>query len=199
MSWVISRRLLKSGGNNISWRIGNYNQYSSEQCQTLRKIYTSFPNSKRYKRFVKNINQSLYDNIDRNIYEKTRVYSIQEYTQFWGRVTPFSMDSASQMIALRGQFRPCLNLWSKYYTDKIADKIFRRCAVRGDILTKYNNEGLEISADKMFSISIENIINKYQRYKSFSNIEPDYYGWKPDLFRSCQRECSRRWEVELLD
>ena len=115
------------------------------------------------------------NNVDRYIYERNKVV---EYEQF---------------------INPCLNSWCKYYADKIADKIFSRCATEEDILTKYNNKTLVISIDKMFSISIENIINKYQSYKSFSNIEPDYYGWKPDLVRSCHSECNRRWGVELLD
>jgi len=178
MSWVITRHLLKSGGNNICCRIGNYNSHSSTQCQTLKKIYTSLPTSVRYKRFRKNINPVLYNNIDNYIYEKTPAFTRPEHERFRD---------------------PYLNSWCKYYTSKIADKIFRRCAVREDIMTKYNNEALKISADDMFTICIVNIINKYDNYLSFSNIEPDYYGWKPDLVRSCQRECSRRWDVELID
>jgi len=177
MSWVITRHLLKCGGNNINWRIGNYNNYSSKQCQTLRKIYTYLPNSKRYKYFLKNINQSLYTDID--IYVSNKI--IRPSTSCF---TPP---------------RAYLTNWCKNYSGKIADKIFRKCVLREDILTKYNNEGLKISVDNMFSICIANIINKYHSYQSFSNIEPDYYGWKPDLFKRCMRECSRRWSVELLD
>lgn len=196
MSWVITRRLLKSGGNNIYWRIGNYNKYSSMQCQTLRKIYTSIPTSKRYKRFRKNIDQSLYNNIDKYIYKKISIFNIN--------LPSHSNNNSHWCTVSDGCFSPppsnkFLNSWCKYYTNTIADKIFRRCVVKEDIMTKYNNEYLKISADKMFTKCIVNIINKYHKYKSFSNIEPDYYGWKPDLFRSCQRECSRRWNVELLD
>lgn len=124
MSWVITKHLCKSAGNNIWWRIGNYNKYSLKQCQVLKKIYTSLHKTKKYKEFSKIIDTTKYDIIDEYMYCK----SLSRESNWVHRHDNYINKVCKKFY----------KVWNKYYTNFIADKIFENCAVRGDVLHKYN-------------------------------------------------------------
>lgn len=68
MSWIITRHLYKSGGNNIAWRIGQYNKRSSLGYITCNQISTYFKHSKKNKNFQEQMKMSRNDNIMHNLY-----------------------------------------------------------------------------------------------------------------------------------
>ena len=68
MSWVITRHLSKSGGNNIRYRIGQFNKRSSSAYKTCRHISTCLIRSKKYKQFQEKMNYSHKQNVMHNLY-----------------------------------------------------------------------------------------------------------------------------------
>lgn len=68
MSYVIARALFKSGSNNISYRIGQYNKRSSRGCEICRNIAECVVSSERYITFQKNIKHSRDINTLCNLY-----------------------------------------------------------------------------------------------------------------------------------
>ena len=57
MSWVITRKLVKSGGNNIAYRIGQFNKWSSPKAM-CKYLYNNLIHSGLLETFQKKIKMS---------------------------------------------------------------------------------------------------------------------------------------------
>lgn len=74
MSWVIARHLCKSGNNNIRFRIGQFNKWSSPKAM-CKKLSTELLNSCLVERFQKKKKICVYDTIDNYVSFKTLFWS----------------------------------------------------------------------------------------------------------------------------
>jgi len=68
MSFVISRHLFKSGNNNIAWRLGQFNKFSSNSCVVCKHLSTKLLLSKKCKAFQEKMKNCRKDNIVGNFY-----------------------------------------------------------------------------------------------------------------------------------
>ena len=68
MSYVIANHLFKSGNNNIAWRIGQFNKFSSNSCVVCKQLSTKLLLSKKCKDFQEKMKNCRRDNIVGNFY-----------------------------------------------------------------------------------------------------------------------------------
>ena len=68
MSMIIARHLVKSGNNNIAFRIGNFNKFSSLKIAKTKKISKLVTQSKYYDNMQKKLTLGRQHNILNNIY-----------------------------------------------------------------------------------------------------------------------------------
>ena len=68
MSWVVSRALCKSGGNDIRWRIGQYNKFSSLKMLHCKKLSTALMHSPYCMEVQQKLKRSRKENVLHNTY-----------------------------------------------------------------------------------------------------------------------------------
>ena len=76
MSWVISKHLNKGGGNNIAYRIGQFNKYTYSKFKKKQHLVTKIINSPKCKEIQQKLFRSRKANILNNTYS-----AIDEYTR----------------------------------------------------------------------------------------------------------------------
>lgn len=169
MSWVISRRLNKSGGNNIYWRIGNFNRFSSKACRKWNKISNGYTASKQYLRFKRTNNGDLHKAIDEYISARLLYnYSRGEAAALiWTRTW-----HANTLTKFRGARDMYYKIWGDIYARYVTNKIFGKCRRRLALIQRFNCS--EAISDKEFKDLISNkaltIIIRSKRYDYMSTI-----------------------------
>ena len=157
MSWVISRRLNKSGGNNIHYRIGNFNRFSSKACRKWNKISNGYTTSKQYLRFKRTNNGDLYKAIDKYISARL-LYNVI-------KVRP------SVVPKFSGAKKRVHKIWGGIYARNITNKIFGKCQSRSALIHQFNRVAI---SDKGFKDLISNkvltIIIRSKQYDYMSTI-----------------------------
>jgi len=158
MSWVISRRLNKSGGNNIHYRIGNFNRFSSKACRKWNKISNGYTSSKQYLRFNRRNNGDLHKAIDEYISARL-LYNVI-------KVRP------SVVPKFSGAKKRVHKIWGRIYARDVTNKIFGKCRSRSALISQFNCS--EAISDKEFKDLISNkvltIIIRSKRYDYMSTI-----------------------------
>ena len=100
MSWVITRKLTKSGGNNIAYRIGHFNKWSSPKAM-CKYFSNNLILSGLLEKFQKNKKINIYTTIDSYVSIK-RLYQIgQSRKKVWESKIAF------------------IDMWAKLYTREI--------------------------------------------------------------------------------
>ena len=74
MSWVVTRALCKSGGNDIRWRIGQYNKFSSLKMLHCKKLSTALMHSPYCMEVQQKLKRSRKENILHNMYSSMDQY-----------------------------------------------------------------------------------------------------------------------------
>ena len=100
MSWVITRTLCKSGGNNISYRIGQFNKWSSPKAM-CKYISNNLIHSGLLETFQKKKNIKIYSTIDKYVTIKSLYHIGHSRKKVW-----------ESKIAL-------IDMWAKLYTHEI--------------------------------------------------------------------------------
>lgn len=159
MSWVIKRHLSKSGGNAIGMRIGRFNRFSSNQCQTLKQIAHSVPRTRQFKHYKqkhKSISK-LHHIIDEYCVRKT----LNIYFE-WSAPSPTPI-RAPWWKARKAYWQS----WCDTYGIRIANNIFKNCNSYEDLRIKHPLGMIsDIFPKKRFYTIIIKIINKNKKYLS---------------------------------
>ena len=100
MSWVIARYLCKSGGNNIRFRIGQFNKWSSPKAM-CKKLSTALSKSCLVEKFQKNKNMRVYETINNYVSFKTLYKDGEGWSKMWW-----------SKLAL-------MDMWGKLYSQEI--------------------------------------------------------------------------------
>jgi len=109
MFWVIARCVCKSGNNNIAWRIGRFNKFSSRKCQISKKISEQFLKSKKNKIFQEKIKQNRESNTLYKTYEYMEDYIYTKLKYNRG-------DSRANLWGSKGIY---YDMWGKIYAHEI--------------------------------------------------------------------------------
>lgn len=138
MSWVITRHLTKSGGNNIYFRIGQFNKRSS-YCYTVSRINSSnVVQSSRYKYYQQKLTSTRKLNILHNDYSM----QYKDVSTFMGKT--YAREIINKITA--SVSRP--SLYIKFY--------------------KRTRKNPEVSYKQHFIIECLRVISKSTRYNSMN-------------------------------
>ena len=146
MSWIISRHLYKSGGNNISFRIGHFNKGSSPKAM-CKKLSTSLLQSGLLEKFQKNKKLKVYETINNYIRFKTLYEDGAGRSKIW-----------LSKIAL-------MDMWGKLYSQEIISNYTKSFSHWSGSLKKYDPiiKQKFINRNKKYS-SMDTIIKFSGRY-----------------------------------
>ena len=119
MSWVVSRHLFKSGGNNIHFRIGQFNKFSSSQMLHCKNLSTALMCSPHCMKVQQTLKRSRKENMLHNMYS-----SVDQY------ISHKLLSPSDPKINHSKQ-----KLWMKTYAREIIDcmhrELTRRCSELG--------------------------------------------------------------------
>ena len=119
MSWVVTRHLFKSGGNNIRFRIGQFNKFSSSQMLHCKNLSTALMCSPHCMKVQQTLKRSRKENMLHNMYS-----SVDQY------ISHKLLSPSDPKINHSKQ-----KLWMKTYAREIIDcmhrELTRRCSELG--------------------------------------------------------------------
>ena len=207
MSWIIARHL-PGEYYHIYEKIGNYNRFSSKRHQLLRKIYTSLPNSKKYKDFVARKKKKLYRILDEYVLRKGLYIEHICYATPDGKRAILRGSGWPSRAPIWGATADLWNIWSETYTEAIITEIFRNCSKKNDILYKfrrplvassqqygYGNPCLNVRL--MFTHIILSIVSKSKKYSSAQELIKARGTSTSSLVFSTMTKSLRRWRIML--
>jgi hypothetical protein len=156
MSWVVSRHLYKSGGNDIQYRIGNYNKFSSSKMVRCKRLSNALMASPYCVELQRKLSVSRRENILYNNYA-----SIDHY------ISSKMLYPSNPKINHNHQ-----DLWIKTYAREIIDK-FSLCTSTIRLLgysSLCEYICYEYNADRDdFLGRVIKIIKKNKKYNSVTN------------------------------
>ena len=124
MSWVVSRSLYKSGGNNIQFRIGQFNKFSSSQMLHCKNLSTALMCSPHCMKVQQTLKRSRKENMLHNMYS-----SVDQY------ISHKLLSPSDPKINHSKQ-----KLWMKTYAREIIDRMHKelthRCVELGGSPTR---------------------------------------------------------------
>lgn len=194
MSWVITRYVSKSGGNNIKYRIGQFNKFSYSgfvRTKQLSKTLVQSPNYKRFQRKIKNSRQSnilynTYGSIDEYTRAK-RLYTLHSkkfFTYISGRnkseARNFTFDPtiSSRLLFTPKYTIPIYILWSNIYAREIIDMIKGTCRTEKKVAKKnnWNWDDPSFTYNDMYVGAILTIIIRNKKYSSMDKVLKETMG-----------------------
>ena len=158
MSWIISRHLYKSGGNEIYNRIGNYNKHSSRRCIGLRQIYKSMATSVKKKEQCTDTVNATDEYINRRAlyidFAHSGASSNSYRTPYWD--------------AERAYYK----IWATKYANNIVEIIFKDSTIKSFLkkTTILKRSFISKNIKETFIITTLKIISSNKKYSSWQEM-----------------------------
>ena len=193
MSWVVSRHLNKSGGNNITYRIGQYNKFSHSGFARNKQISQMLVQSSHFKNFQDTMLASRQANILYNTYScideytrAKRMYSSLSSEQFFTNIvqTNTNIRNTAPVWTLNAQaigygssiqyHWPIYVLWKNIYAREIIHMIIGRYKLHQHKAiakkNKWNYMDPLFSFKHAYVSKVLTIIIKNKKYSSMSEL-----------------------------
>jgi len=192
MSWVITRHLQKSGGNNLKYRIGQYNKFSHSGFKRTKQLSEALVQSPNYQRFQCKIKKSRQSNILYNTYG-----SIDEYTRakrlymlhskkFFTYISDRNRREAYDLsydLTILTPFSPpytvpMYTLWSNIYAREIIHMIKGTCRTEKKVAKKnnWNWDDPSFNYEDMYTGTVLTIIVRNKKYSSMDKVLKEKLG-----------------------
>jgi len=197
MSWVITRHLNKSGGNNIKYRIGQFNKFSYSGFKRTKQLCLNIQHSLKYKQIQQKLRISRKENVLNNTYgaidEYTRAkrmyYSLHSSKFFkdikhknnnmrytapiWSR-NPQAIGYGSS----KEYHYPMYILWCNIYAREITHMIKGRCRTEKKVAkkNKWNWDDPSFSYKQAYTGKVLSIIVKNKKYYSMDKVLKETLG-----------------------
>jgi len=197
MSWVISKHLNKGGGNNIKFRIGQFNKFSYSGFRRSKQLSLELQRSPKYKYIQnklaicrqENVLDNTYSAIDEYTRAKRMYYSLhsskffkyikQKNNTMRHTAPAWSWNPQAMGYGSSQKYHyPMYILWSKIYAREITHIIKGRCRTEKKVAKKNNWDWYNplFSYKQAYTRKVLSIIVKNKKYYSMDKALKETLG-----------------------